>query len=350
MFKLHLKIKTFSSFISSLIMILLIIILGIIILNDYFISSSLKTFKDYDAYLINKFGQIRGNIQRYTKYRIYGRNSKIVIKEINATFKICNHYLKEYPSIIPNNYILDFYDKYNSLQSDWKELLHTKNKQELFALSEKAWNDANEVTCMMTDISMMKIRKIDNLLIFITTISSIIIVTLILIVYRMIRTGLEKATITDPLTGLYNRLYFENQINYLQEKYKRTNTPFGVFLFDIDNFKKINDTYGHQTGDEVLKKLAKIIKQKTRKTDIACRYGGEEFIIIFPDTKLDKIRKIAERIREAIENEIQVGEKPVTISGGVGEYQGGPIHIFLSEVDKALYRAKENGKNRIYFI
>jgi len=165
----------------------------------------------------------------------------------------------------------------------------------------------------------------------------------------MVRSGLEKATITEPMTGLFNRFYFEHQINYLYEKFKRTQKPFSAMLIDIDNFKKINDTYGHHIGDEVLKKVAHILKEESRRTDLVFRYGGEEFIILFPDSTLDKIKKVAERIRKKIEQTVILDNKPVTISAGIGEFNDKQISIqhFIHDLDNALYTAKRTGKNKI---
>jgi len=145
----------------------------------------------------------------------------------------------------------------------------------------------------------------------------------------------------DALTGLLNRRAFGLVLHELAKQKK----PFSLILFDIDDFKKINDTYGHMFGDRVLKFLAGLVKQHLRKGDLAFRWGGEEFAIIVFGNR-DTAYKIAERLRKAAEASELDGMR-FTVSFGVGEYKGEPIKEFLKKVDEALYRAKKKGKNRV---
>ncbi|GAB6044623.1 hypothetical protein JCM11957_02210 [Caminibacter profundus] len=347
------KIKTLNSFISTSIIFFLSFILVIILVNQLTISNHLKKYTKYDSFLINKFGQIRGNIQRYTKLKI-AHSQKIhkVSKNIDNLFITINYYLDNYPEIVPDKYLIKFYDLFSTTNSLWKQIKNTNSEKKLLVLSEKAWQTADKLTCLMKHIAEDKMAYIINKIFLFTFISITLIVILILIVYSLVRSGLEKATITDPLTTLYNRLYFENQIKYLHEKYKRNKTPFSIFLFDIDNFKKINDTYGHQTGDEVLTSIAKILKTNLRKTDLPCRYGGEEFIVIFPESRLQDIITVAKRIKQEIAKNIILDDNLVTISGGVGEYSNNynSVDEFLNRIDAALYIAKKSGKNKIITV
>ena len=129
-------------------------------------------------------------------------------------------------------------------------------------------------------------------------------------------------------------------------------------MIDIDFFKKVNDTYGHASGDEVLRTAASVIKAQLRESDIPARYGGEEFAVLLPFTKLEEAKMVAERLRKAVENKkIDISkintESPqknisVTISLGVAEYNNGDSEdILLQNADKALYKAKESGRNRV---
>jgi len=231
------KIKTLNSFISTSIIFLLSLILIIVVLNQITISNTLKKYKKYDSLLINKLGQIRGSIQRYTKLKI-AHSPKInsTSKEIDTLFTNINNCLDNYPEIIPDKYLIKFYDLFNTTNLLWKQIKNTNSEKKLLALSEKSWQTADKLTCLMKHIAENKMAYIINKIFLFTFISITLIVILILIVYSLVRSGLEKATITDPLTTLYNRLYFENQIKYLHEKYKRNKTPFSIFLFDIDNF------------------------------------------------------------------------------------------------------------------
>jgi len=344
------KNKILSSFTSTIILFFLFVMLFIVIINQIFIQEELKKYTQLDTILINKFGQIRGGIQRYTKLKIIYDNRYLKVnKEINNYFNTINNYLTIHPNIIPYDDIIKFYDLFNDVQILWSQIQKTDDKYQLIFLSEKAWEKSNELTCFMTKIAKNKIKRFEHIIYIFSIITIIVILLIIIIVYFLVRTGLEKSTITDPLTKLYNRLFFNNQILYLKNRYDRTKKPFSAMLLDIDNFKKINDTYGHHIGDEVLKNVAKIIKNSIRKTDIACRYGGEEFIILFPDTNKQKAIEISERIRKEIEKKIIYDDKPVTISAGVGEFNNSykTIHHFIHDIDEALYTAKRTGKNKI---
>ena len=162
---------------------------------------------------------------------------------------------------------------------------------------------------------------------------------------------LKEQAIRDGLTGLFNRRYFEEAMLAEFTKARRAKTPLAVILIDIDHFKQVNDTYGHQAGDCVLQVFANVIKSHIRNSDIACRYGGEEFIIALPGLSLESAYQRAERLRLAFkETCIQFKGKTiqVTISSGVGalpEYEGDRDGL-ISSVDKALYLAKEKGRDR----
>ncbi|MFB6366288.1 diguanylate cyclase [Paenibacillus elgii] len=155
---------------------------------------------------------------------------------------------------------------------------------------------------------------------------------------------LAHAAMTDSLTGLTNRRTFESIMAQWTEKRQ----PFALIVMDIDRFKSINDTYGHQAGDEVLKHLARIVVSSVRSNDVCCRYGGEEFVVLLPFTTAPDARITAERVRTAFETqENPLGIRP-TISLGIAHY---PSHaesaeLLFQRADHALYQAKEAGRNR----
>lgn len=158
---------------------------------------------------------------------------------------------------------------------------------------------------------------------------------------------LSEMSSTDELTKIANR---RTIIEYLKDsilKTEITKAPLSIAIFDIDDFKNVNDTKGHVFGDQVLVDVATIINKNIREIDFAGRYGGEEFIIIFSDTDLVTASKIAERIRRSIADNIFVDEINITISGGVKQYMGEDLMDFIHEADKNLYEAKKNGKNKI---
>ncbi|MBI4690082.1 MAG: diguanylate cyclase [Nitrospirae bacterium] len=162
----------------------------------------------------------------------------------------------------------------------------------------------------------------------------------------------QRLAITDDLTGLYNVRYFYDILNKEIARAKRYNTPFSLMLFDIDDFKVVNDTYGHQAGDDILRTLASILKGISRQTDVAARYGGEEFIVILPSTTKQEALNLSERIREKVErhNHYIEGETVrISVSGGIATFpeDAGDSKSLLYAADMAMYEAKAMGKKQI---
>ncbi|MDF2668637.1 MAG: diguanylate cyclase, partial [Paenibacillus sp.] len=155
---------------------------------------------------------------------------------------------------------------------------------------------------------------------------------------------LTREATTDPLTGLTNRRTLEVIMNQWTAELK----PFSLVILDIDKFKAINDTYGHQIGDEVLKRLAEIFTVSVRPGDVCCRYGGEEFVILLGLTSAVDAFIVAERIRRAVEASIHSFGKSVTISLGIASYpsHSDSIETLFHLADQALYKAKAEGRNR----
>ncbi len=161
---------------------------------------------------------------------------------------------------------------------------------------------------------------------------------------------LEKLATTDKLTSLYNRRKIEELLEFEINRSERFNHNFGLAIVDIDKFKEVNDTYGHQIGDKVLKEIANILNTNRRKTDFVGRYGGEEFIIICPESDVEGVIKLMETFKEKIckHKFSKVGNK--TASFGVTMSQrGDTIESILKRADDALYQAKDNGRNKIEY-
>jgi len=159
---------------------------------------------------------------------------------------------------------------------------------------------------------------------------------------------LKVSSITDGLTGLYNRTYIEEQFRQIIKESSRYGKPFSISMLDLDHFKMVNDDFGHHVGDTVLRKVADTFHALIRETDIAGRYGGEEFLILFPQTDHDEAMKVTERIRKHIA-ELTLDSAPIqiTISAGVAQYSGESAEEMLTSADKNLYAAKERGRNQI---
>ena len=164
-------------------------------------------------------------------------------------------------------------------------------------------------------------------------------------------------SITDPLTGLFTRAYFEEYLHGYMANARQfaDNSPqkvMSLIMLDIDFFKKVNDVHGHQAGDYVIQTVADLMKQIFRKTDIICRYGGEEFLTIMPGTELEGARIAAEKLRKAVEEKkLTYADKeiPITISSGAAQIIVGieSAEATIERADKALYNSKHSGRNRV---
>jgi two-component system, cell cycle response regulator len=163
-----------------------------------------------------------------------------------------------------------------------------------------------------------------------------------------------EAAITDALTGLHNRRYMEIHLGTLVEQAGARSRPLSVLVLDIDFFKAINDSYGHSAGDDVLKEFSRRLKKAVRGIDLACRFGGEEFVVVMPDTSIAMATVVAERLRKRIAGEpfrISQNTRAVqaTISIGIAamrSIEDRPSDI-IRRADEALYRAKRQGRNRV---
>jgi diguanylate cyclase (GGDEF)-like protein/PAS domain S-box-containing protein len=187
-----------------------------------------------------------------------------------------------------------------------------------------------------------------------------------ILVYDMTDQAMSKARVdklndelkvisrVDGLTGLYNRRYWQERFEREFKLTIRNNKPISVLMLDIDHFKAVNDTHGHQAGDKVIQSLAMLIRKATRETDICGRYGGEEFAILLPDTNTETAKIVAERIRKVSERYMVKHdsiEMHFTVSIGIAEFSPEykrPL-VWLEAADQALYKAKENGRNQVIF-
>jgi len=171
-------------------------------------------------------------------------------------------------------------------------------------------------------------------------------------------TLLEHENITDPLMGIYNRRYLDRRLEEEYSRAQRYGLPLSLLMVDIDHFKQVNDRYGHQVGDLVLKYLSQLILHAVRESDIVARYGGEELLIISPNTTAASAAALAERLRQHIETHDLVVtseanhrlEIRITVSVGVATLGQGEIGCIclVQQVDEALYRAKQDGRNRVH--
>ncbi|MGE4518742.1 MAG: diguanylate cyclase [Desulfobacteraceae bacterium] len=163
---------------------------------------------------------------------------------------------------------------------------------------------------------------------------------------------MEKDLLLDPLTGAYNRRAYDKRVKEEVERYFRYNTKFSMILFDVDYFKNINDTYGHDIGDKCLSEIIKRVAPLLRESDFLARYGGEEFAVLLPETNLEGAANVAEKIRKTIEEISFVYKKEkitITVSLGACEIKDGDsgYDSLFSRLDKAMYEAKDSGRNKV---
>jgi diguanylate cyclase (GGDEF)-like protein len=157
----------------------------------------------------------------------------------------------------------------------------------------------------------------------------------------------SKRSVTDALTQLYNRYKLDNELNLHYKHFQEMGESFSLLLLDLDHFKNINDEYGHHEGDDTLKVVAQTLKESCRTTDIIGRWGGEEFMIICPNSDLDSGFILAEKLRLAIKNSPQLEKYKLTVSIGIGvSKQYITLKQFVRNVDEALYQAKKKGRNQ----
>lgn len=164
---------------------------------------------------------------------------------------------------------------------------------------------------------------------------------------------LKELSITDDLTKLFNSRHFYSQLASEISRFNRNQRAISLLLIDVDHFKEFNDTYGHLEGNIALRGVAKLITSCLRTMDTAYRYGGEEFTVILPETPCDAALIVAERINEVVNDELfdSDAEKNLSVSIGVTEYFPGELATeFIKRADKAMYMAKEKGRNRVSFL
>ena len=166
------------------------------------------------------------------------------------------------------------------------------------------------------------------------------------------RAHYRRASLTDELTGLYNRRYFRETLERAIRQAEESNRPLSMLMIDVDDFKRFNDSHGHQAGDEVLTRLAGLMRTSARESDAPVRYGGEEFVLLLPGTALDDAVGVAERLRAELEAQLfEVGTVEgarTSISVGVAQLVPGESGTrLIQRADAALYHAKQDGKNRV---
>ncbi len=339
---------------STYLILLASIMLSLGCIMAYFVHITVKNLKN-DARLINETGVVRGSIQRVTKIVLSDS-----IQASNEIFIDINNLIDQFLSMEKggrNNSseenifkaIQDLKEKWQNLEQKLIEYQETHSKQiqkEIIEESENCWKAADAIVLTAQHVNEDKVAgiKIFYIILILNAISAILV---ILLVISYVRIKLEYESSHDPLTHIHNRRSYENVIESEVARSQRYGRPMTLTLFDIDYFKKVNDKYGHRTGDKVLIDLAKVVKENSRRSDSVFRVGGEEFAIISPETRTEGAFRLAEKLRNIVENySFEIFNK-VTISLGVAEfYQDITKDELYLHADQALYLAKNRGRNR----
>jgi len=330
------------------------VIFGLGSIMAYYVHITVENLR-YDAKLINETGVVRGSIQRATKFVLSDSNqsSNAIIIDINHSIERFLSMEKEYRHNGSNE---DVFEGIQNLKERWRSLeqrmieyqkTHSEHiRKEIIEESENCWEAADAVVLMAQFTTENKVADIKTFYV-ILILNAITAILVILLVFIYVRKKLEHESSHDPLTHIHNRRSFENAINSEAIRSKRYDKPMSLILLDIDYFKNINDKYGHKIGDIVLIGLAEVLTESIRKSDTVFRVGGEEFAILIPETKVAGALKLAEKVRDRVDNcSFDIVNK-VTISLGVAEFhQDITKDQLYQHADQALYLAKNRGRNR----
>ena len=294
---------------------------------------------------INSSGSIRGGIQRVTKLYLLNQNIDESIKKIDETTLIVLNYVNTKKAIFSNNDQLELSNLIKAWNT-YKEILRTNQKDKILSSSEYLWKLSNSVVNTI-EIKTHKHIAIQYLFLFLLFAIVCILTIVSVFIRKVVQKNIEKKASRDQLTNLLNRNYLHQIYNAKLSECKSTSSFLAVLMCDIDHFKYVNDTFGHDIGDKVLKSIAEIMIQNTRENDAVFRYGGEEFLILVSFSEIPQLIQYAERLRSSIEN-TEIIEHKVTVSIGVSlidDKQELKQHILRA--DTALYKAKQAGRNRV---
>ncbi|WP_428739237.1 GGDEF domain-containing protein [Sulfurimonas sp.] len=330
-----------------------IIIIGV---NGYITYYGVNQMK-LDAQIINESGVIRGGVQKVCKLETNQINSDADIKQVDTMFHIMIDLEGE---VLLNRNMNAFLQQLQSLKAEWislKELIYRyrdertqENKEKIVTESEHFWEHANHTVYLAQALSENKLSTF-QLMFVVFFIDFLLIIGIIWLINLLVRHNLEIHSRIDPLTGAYNRNVYNEEIYAEIIRSGRYGYGFSVLLLDIDFFKSINDEYGHDKGDEILVELCQVINERIRKSDLLCRLGGEEFIILATETPLAGAIELAQNIKNTIAAYPFNISKTVTVSIGVSEWKKQDTKDTLfKRVDKALYEAKANGRNQVQVL
>lgn len=313
-----------------------IILLLLLLLNSFVVQRY--------ATLINESGKIRGGMQRIVQLHSDSAEFKTIAGQINAS-------IEELRNLENNNHFLygkiDI-KKIEDIQIKWEEIRSLLEQNDTILLKQKAeafWHISNALVLYVQE-KAITITQRSYYIIALFFMLTLIVLAVRYYISSIIKDKVEYQANYDSLTGLFNRYYFYKEHDEAIREYSQTGETFALCMIDVDHFKTINDTYGHDAGDGVLQFLARTMVHSLRKNDIAVRYGGEEFLLLLRDIDSKACYQTCERLRLSIQEKSKDTSIAITVSIGFCMFSkslSSADHI--SQVDKAMYASKQKGRN-----
>jgi diguanylate cyclase (GGDEF)-like protein len=330
-----------------------VILLVLILSNGAFLWREVSRLQN-DARIINYAGIMRGSIQRACNHELAGRRIDAAYGQIDA---LVASFENRDPGFDIKMYEVRFFKELQELKAAWSLLKEqiaryrsspdAANRERVLALAEQCWAASNRLVYTAQYASEAKLNVLEY--VFILIVLNVIAVLIIIdLVRSYVRQQLEFAAHHDQLTGVLNRYSYSIALDREIKRSRRYGSPLALLLFDIDNFKTVNDTHGHKAGDAVLRDISRIVAGQIRDSDLLCRVGGEEFVVIAVESDLKNAAAMAEKLRGLIhEHAFKYGGR-ITVSFGVaGLETDDTADTLFRRADAALYRAKQRGRNRV---
>ncbi len=304
-----------------------------------------------DAEIINRLGVIRGSVQRLVKLELSEAENDELKDFIDVAITDFNE-----NKIAIFDHREEIQNSLKDLSLSWEQLKEARviyrnnptieNQQVLIIKSEDFWEKSNDTVFVSQLVTERKLEKYQTSFIFFLM-NFVLGVFIVYLIKKYVKDTLESQANFDGLTKVYNRRYFNEYFEIELQKSERYQRRISFIIYDIDHFKRVNDTYGHDVGDGVLKELCQLILANIRKSDMLSRLGGEEFGILAPEIGAEEAFLLSEKLRKIVEKHTFMHVGNITISLGVTQYiQGDDTDSLYKRADVALYKSKNNGRNR----
>ncbi|MBI4697642.1 MAG: GGDEF domain-containing protein [Nitrospirae bacterium] len=338
---------------STFMMAISVISFIIILVNGIFVFYSIDRIQ-HDAKIINYAGLIRGSIQRISKLEMASQKNDDIIRDIDIIFSDFINRKEDFKLKGMEKHFVEGLTKLDITLNELKKNIqsyrtnpHADARRTILELSELCWRSANGLVFEAQAASEEKMILFRSIFVVIG-VNLLAVAVIIWLIRNYVKNKLEFLATYDALTGILNRHSYNMLMDREIKRRSRYNFPISLIVFDIDNFKRVNDSLGHKAGDSVLKTITEISTAQTRGIDHFCRIGGEEFAVIASETDLTNAKELADRLKMTVEKHDFGMAGKVTISLGIAEYRADetPDSLF-KRADNALGRAKEAGKNKV---